>query len=84
MDIRVCGIGHVIVDDVGNAFDIQASRRDIGCHHDGEVPCFEAMQCAFALPLCAVSVQTRDAKSRVCNLPRDFIGAMFRERKNQH
>ena len=84
MDVRIGSVGHVVVDDVRDAVNIETARRDVGGDHDLEVSRFESLQSLFALSLCAVAVQARGAETRVADLPRHFIGAMFRPREDQH
>ncbi len=43
MDVRIRRIGHVIVDDVRDAVDIETARGDVGGDHDREVSRFETM-----------------------------------------
>ena len=84
MDVGVGGVGHVVVDDVRDAVNVETARRDIGGDHDGEVPGFETVQGLFALSLCAVAMQAGDAMSRVGDLARDLVGAMFGAGEDQH
>ena len=84
VDVRVGSVGHVIVNNVRDALNIETARRNVGGDHDVEVPAFETVQGVLALPLCAVAVQARDAMTRVRDLPRHFIGAMFRAREDQN
>jgi hypothetical protein len=84
MDIGVGGVGHIVVDHVRDALNIETARSNVGGNHDGEVSRFETVQSSFALSLRAVAVQTRDSEPGVRDLPRHFIGAMFGAGKDQH
>ena len=84
VNIGIGGIRHVEVDDVRDTVDIETARRDVGCDHDLKVSRFETVQGALALSLCAVAVQARHSETRVRDLPRHFISAMFGARKDQH
>ena len=84
MDIRVGGIRHVVVDNVGDTVDIEPARGDVGGDHDAEVTGLETAQGLFTLPLRSVAVQARDAKPRVCDLPRHFVRAVFCAREDQN
>jgi len=84
MDVGVGGIGHVVVDNVRDAVNIETARRNVCGDHDVKVSAFEAVQGVLALSLCAVAVQACDAMTRVRDLPRHFVGAMFRAREDQH
>src|ERR671923_194366 len=75
--VSIRSIGHVIVDDVCDPLNIETACGDVGGDHNGEMSGFETMQGVFALSLCAVAMQARDAMTGVCDLPRHFIGAMF-------
>ena len=84
MDVGIGSVGHVVVDDVRDAFNIEAARRDVGSDHDVEVSLFETVQSLLALSLRAIAVQAGDAMARVRNLPSHFIGAMFCTGEDQH
>lgn len=84
MDVGVGGIGHVVVDNVRDAVNVETARRDVGSDHDMKVSRFESVKRALALSLRTVAVQACDAKSRVRDLFCHFVGAMFRARENQH
>ena len=83
MNIRVGSIGHVVVDNVGDTFDVKPARRDVGGDHNAEVTSLEAAQGLFALSLRAVAVQARNAKSSMSDLPRHFVRPMFGTGKDQ-
>ena len=84
VDISVGGVGHIVVDDVRDAVDVETARRNIGGDHDAEVSSLEAAQRLFALPLRAVAVQTRDTESCVSDLTRDLVGTVFRAGEDQN
>ena len=84
MDVGIRSIGHVKVDDMGDAFNIETTRCDISGDHDGEMSALETTERVLALPLCAVAVQACDSKPRVRDLPRHFIRAMFGAGEDQH
>ncbi len=84
MDVGIGSIGHVEVDDVRDAFNIKSTRRNIGGDHDGEMSTFETAQGLLTLSLCAIAVQTRDLMSRVRDLARHFVRAMFGTGENEH
>ena len=84
MDVSVSRVGHIIIDHMGDAVDVETARSDIRSDHDGEVSCFETMQRLFTLSLRAIAMQTRDAESGMRDLSRNFIGAVFGARKDQN
>ena len=84
VDVGIGSVGHVIVDDVCDAVNIETARRDVGGDHDVKVSRFETVQGVLALSLGAVAVQARDAMTRVRDLLRHFISSMFRAREDQH
>ena len=84
MDVGVGGVGHVEVDDVRDAVDIETACRNVSGDHDGEVSAFETTQGLLALSLCAVAVEACDAMSSVRALARQFVGAMFGAGKDEH
>ncbi len=77
VDVGVGGVGHIIVNDMGNAFDIKPACRDVGRDHDAEVSCLESAQGLFALSLCAVAMQACHAEPGVRDLSRHFVGPVF-------
>jgi len=83
MDIGVGGIWHVIVDDVRDAVDIQATGGDVSGDHDAEVAGLESVQSLLALSLGAVAVQAGDTEAGMGNLARYFVGAMLGAGENQ-
>src|SRR5215207_572884 len=84
MDVGISGVWHIVVDDMRDILHIETTCRDIGGNHDGEVSALETAERLLALSLGAIAVQARNAKSRVCNLARNLIGAMFGAREDQH
>lgn len=84
MDVGIGRIGHIVVDHMRDALNVEPARRDVRGDHDMEMPGFEAMQGALALSLCAVAVQARDAVTGVRDLPRDLVGPVFGTGENQH
>ena len=84
VNISIGGIGHVEVDNVRDAVDIETARRDVGGDHDLEMSRFETVQGALALSLCTVAVQARHSKARVRDLAGDLVGAVFGAREDQH
>ena len=84
MDVGIGRIGHVIVDDMSDAVDVEAAGRNICGDHNMKMSALESVQSAFALSLGAVAVQAGRPKAGMGDLPRYFVGAMFRSGKDQH
>lgn len=84
VDVSVGGVWHVVVDDVGDAFDVEPPRRDIGGDHDAEVSGLESAQCLFALSLRAVAVQTGHAESGMSDLTRNLVSTMLGACEDQY
>ena len=84
MDVGVGSVGHVEVEDVRDAVDIETTRRDVGGDHDREMSALETAEGLLALSLCTIAVQTCDAMSGVRDLARQLIGAMFGAGKDEH
>lgn len=84
VDVGVGGVWHVEVDDMRDTFNIETACRDVRGDHDMEVSGLKTVQRLFALSLCAIAVQARDAMPRVCDLTREFIGAMFGAGKDEY
>ena len=51
VNVGIGCIGHVKVDDVRDAFDIESAGGDVGGDHDVEVSAFETVQRVLTLPL---------------------------------
>ena len=77
VDVGVGSIGHIVVDDVRDAVDIQAAGGDVGGDHNAEVSGLEAVQSLLTLSLSAVAVQAGDTEARVRDLPGNLVGAVF-------
>ena len=84
MDVGVGGVGHVEVDDMRDAFNIEPAGGDIGGDHDAEMSALEAAQGLLALSLGAVAVQAGDVKTCMRDLPGQLVGTMFGAGKDQH
>ena len=84
VDVGVGSIRHVVVDDMGNALNIETARCNVGGDHDTEVPGLETAQSLFALSLRAVTMQACDAEPGVGDLPRDLVGTMLGAREDQY
>jgi hypothetical protein len=50
--------GKVVINHVGDAFDIDSSRRDISCDEDADTAGFKILKCAETLVLGAVGVKS--------------------------
>ena len=83
VDVCVGGVGHVEVDDMRNAFHIQAACGDVSGDHDLIRATPEAFESGLTLPLRTVAVQARYFISGVGNLPGELLSAMFRAREDQ-
>ena len=51
--------GKVIVDDVGDIRDVEATSSNSGCNHDGSVTLTEGLESRFTLPLGSIAVNRR-------------------------
>lgn len=56
MNVSIGCIGHVIVDDVGDALNIEPARGNVRGDHNVEVSRFETVQGMFALSLGAIAM----------------------------
>src|SRR6266571_8443839 len=70
--------GHVVVDDVRDAFDVDAPRRDVRRDEDLMPSGAESFERRLALALAAVPVDARDVEARHPDLPGDAVRAPFR------
>src|SRR5215216_6780734 len=84
MDVSICCVWHVIVNDMRDIFHVETACCDIRGNHNREVSALETTQRLLTLPLCAVAVQARHTESCMCNLASDLVCAMFRACEDQH
>ena len=74
----------VVVDDVGDAGDVDTAGRDIGGDHDFVLAGLKAFEGLDALILGAVGVEDGDGVIGGFEAAGDFIGAVFGARKHDH
>ncbi len=63
VDVIVGGGGHIVIDDVRDAFHIQAAGGDVGGNHHLVMAALEASQRRLALTLRTVAVQAGGAET---------------------
>jgi hypothetical protein len=83
VNVIVGGSGHIVIDDVGDAFHVEAAGSDVGGYHHLVMPAPEASQCRLALTLRAVAVQAGGAEPGLADLPGQFLSTMLRTGKNK-
>ena len=83
VDVGVGGVGHIEVDDVRNAFHIQAACGDVGGDHDLIRAAPEAFERGLTLSLRAIAVQAGNFISGAVDLLGELFGAMFGAREDQ-
>ena len=76
--------GQVVVDDVGDALDIQSAGGDIGGNEDVEDPFFELLDGPFALVLCDITVEGYGRIAMLAQVVGDFDGPQFGLHENDH
>jgi hypothetical protein len=64
VDIILGMTGKVVINHVGDAFDIDPSRRDISCDEDADTTGFKILECTESLILGAVGVKSRAGDSQ--------------------
>ena len=83
MRIGVSGIGHVVVDDVGYARDIDAAGGNVGRYEDLKRAVTESVECRLALVLRQVSLQRCGPVTGPLQLQPYALGAVFGPREDQ-
>jgi hypothetical protein len=83
VNIGVCGIGHIEVDDMRDALDVEAACSNVGGDHDRMMAAPEALERLLALALSAVAVQARHFVASPLELLSKFLGAVFRSSEYQ-
>ncbi|MNS88208.1 hypothetical protein D3C72_1221740 [compost metagenome] len=77
-------VWQLIVHDVRQLFDIEATRRDIRCHQNANVARFEIGQRTGTRPLALVAVDGCTANAIFIQLFRQVVGTVFGTGKDQH
>jgi len=77
MDIGIGGVGHVVVDDMGDALHVQTACGDVGGDHHVIPAGSEAVECRLALTLRPVAVKTRDLVTGTRDLFGQTLGPVF-------
>ncbi len=83
MYIRFWFRGEVIVDDVRDAFDIQAASRDVGRDEHGRLGRSKRAQRAGPCALALVAVQRRGGHAGLHELPDQLVRPVFGAREHQ-
>ena len=83
MDVGISGIGHVEVDDVRDAFHVQAACGNVRGNHDLMLTTPEAFQRGLPLPLGPIAVKTRDAMSGAVQLLRELLRSILGASEDQ-
>ena len=83
MDIRFRFRGKVVVDDVGDVFDIQAASRDVGCDEHGRLPGLKLSQRSGPCALALVAVQRRGGHAGLHELFDHLVRPVLGARKHQ-
>src|SRR6266516_2773340 len=65
MDVIFWVLGHVVIDNVAHAGDVESARRDIRCDHHFVFAALETLEGLDAFPLRAVGMQDRDGMLRL-------------------
>ena len=84
MDIGISGVRHIEVDHMRDAFDVQASRGNIGGNHDLMLATPEALQRRLPLPLGPIAVETGDTMACSVQLLRELLRTVLRASEDQH
>ena len=77
VDVVLVGHGEVIIDDVGDAGDIDAAGGDIGSDEDADFAGFEGFEGAEAMILGFIGMEGGDFEARGFEFAGDAIGAVF-------
>ena len=69
MGEQLLGVGEVVVDDLSDALDVQASRRHVGGDQDRRDPRTEVLHHPLAGDLAEIALQGADGITRLIQLP---------------
>jgi hypothetical protein len=84
VDVILGMTGKVVINHVGDAFDIDSSRRDIGCDEDANTTGFEILECTESLILGAVGVKSRAGDSQGFQTTGNTVGPVFGAGKDEN
>ena len=84
MDVAFGIVGQVEVDDVGDALDVDAARRDVGCHQGADVAGAKALEGPSPGVLGLVAVDGVGADAALVQVPGDPVGAVLGAGENEH
>ncbi len=77
VNVGIDGVRHIVVDDMRDAFHIQATCGDIGRNHDLIVAALETTERRLALTLSTIAVQARHPVTKASDLLRQARGTML-------
>ena len=76
-------LGHIVIDDVTHAGDVEPARCDIRSNHDFVFPAFKSFERFDSFALGTIGVQNCDGVFRVFQLVGNTIGAVFGPAENE-
>jgi hypothetical protein len=76
--------GKVVINHVGDAFDIDSSRRDISCDEDADSAGFKILEGAETLILRTVSMKSRTGDTQGFEATGNAVGPVFRTGKDEN
>src|SRR5437764_6275538 len=76
-------LGHIVIDNMTHASDVESARRDIGRHHHFVLAALKAFERFDPFPLRPVRMQYRNGVLPLLQLVRDAISAVLGPAENQ-
>ena len=76
-------VGEVDVEDMRDAVDVQASRRDIRRHQHRDPPRLELVEYSLTLGLALVAMDCRGKETGTLEIPHHLVGAVLRSREGE-
>ncbi len=83
VDVALGHVRQVVVDDVGDAVDVDAARRDVGCDEDGAAAVAEVAQRPLAQRLGLVAVDRVGAQAAGLEVLHDAVRTVLGAREDQ-
>ena len=77
MNIGLGDVRQLKIDDMADAVDVDAARRDVGCDQRPRLSATEAGQCALTLALALVAMDRGSVDARLVEGPGDAVGAVL-------
>ena len=84
VNVRLCILWNVVVDNVADAFNVKTTSGNVGRHNHVELACFQLFNSAFTLLLRNVAVQRRTTEAVRSHKVSHFFRCLLGAHENHH